>query len=480
MELTQTVLSPAAQYVRMSTDLQDYSVERQIEENQTYAQKHGLTIIETYKDAGFSGLKFESRPSLVRLIADIQTQRAKFSSVLIYDVSRWGRFQDTDESAFYEFMCRNAGISICYTSEPFSNDGDAISSIMKTIKRVMAAEYSRELSNRVTKAKAIVASKGFRAGSVVGLGVRRMMVGRKGNHKGLIETGDKKANASDRVILVRGPVEEVRAVQIAFDRYVNGGWNLKEIADDLNNNGFETPLGYPIHSDYVGRMLCKEYYVGDAVYGKTTKHLGSPTVCQPEDSWIVVENAYEPIVSRDLFEAARKKRGQAKKLLKLSDEEMINRLKRLLSERGCLTGDIIKHCPYTPHPTTYMEHFNGLLNAYRLVGFSASKHTSLKIKEAARLQRQNGYKKPASLSDVEMLRRLRRLFEEKGKLEARLINNCEYTPHSRIYARRFDSLLIAYELVGCLPHRCTNNRWKKNAGVHKENTVVLCNAKKSV
>jgi DNA invertase Pin-like site-specific DNA recombinase len=37
--------------------------------------------------------------------------------VLVYDVSRWGRFQDIDESAHYEFVCKQAGIKVAYCAE---------------------------------------------------------------------------------------------------------------------------------------------------------------------------------------------------------------------------------------------------------------------------------------------------------------------------------------------------------------------------
>jgi hypothetical protein len=64
-------------------------------------------------------------------------------------ISRWGRFQDIDESAHYEFLCRSARIPVHYCAEQFSNDGSIASSIMKTFKRTMAAEYSRELGVKV-------------------------------------------------------------------------------------------------------------------------------------------------------------------------------------------------------------------------------------------------------------------------------------------------------------------------------------------
>ncbi len=78
--------------------------------------------------------------------------------ILVYDVNRWGRFQDTDESAYYEFLCRRANLRVEYCAEPFNNDGGALAAIVKNIKRVMAAEYSREQSVRVHRAAMRLAS----------------------------------------------------------------------------------------------------------------------------------------------------------------------------------------------------------------------------------------------------------------------------------------------------------------------------------
>lgn len=66
--------------------------------------------------------------------------------ILVYDVSRWGRFQDADESAHYEYICKRAGIQVAYCAEQFENDGSPVSTIVKSLKRAMASEYSRERS----------------------------------------------------------------------------------------------------------------------------------------------------------------------------------------------------------------------------------------------------------------------------------------------------------------------------------------------
>ncbi len=102
----------AAQYVRMSTDYQQYSIENQAVVIGAYAQLHKLSIVRTYRDEGESGLKIKNRKGLTQLIADVQCGEADFGHILVFDVSRWGRFQDVDESAHYEFICKQAGIRV--------------------------------------------------------------------------------------------------------------------------------------------------------------------------------------------------------------------------------------------------------------------------------------------------------------------------------------------------------------------------------
>src|SRR5258708_2322411 len=136
----------AAQYARMSTEHQKYSTENQGDAIREHADRHGLGIVSTYADEGKSGLRIDGRNALKRLIADVESGAADFTTILVYDVSRWGRFQDADESAYYEYICRRAGISVQYCAEQFENDGSPVSTIVKGVKRAMAGEYSPELS----------------------------------------------------------------------------------------------------------------------------------------------------------------------------------------------------------------------------------------------------------------------------------------------------------------------------------------------
>src|SRR5437016_7338074 len=94
----------ASVYVRMSTEHQQYSTSNQMDMIREYAKRRGLEIVKEYSDDGKSGLNIEGRESLGQVIKDVQSGEAKFACILVYDVSRWGRFQDTDESAYYEYI----------------------------------------------------------------------------------------------------------------------------------------------------------------------------------------------------------------------------------------------------------------------------------------------------------------------------------------------------------------------------------------
>ena len=133
----------------MSTDHQRYSTENQSDAIRDYARRRGIEIVRTYADHGKSGLSVAGRDALQQLLDDVRSGRADFTSILVYDVSRWGRFQDADESAYYEYVCKRAGITVQYCAEQFENDGSPISTIVKGVKRAMAGEYSRELSAKV-------------------------------------------------------------------------------------------------------------------------------------------------------------------------------------------------------------------------------------------------------------------------------------------------------------------------------------------
>jgi DNA invertase Pin-like site-specific DNA recombinase len=197
----------------MSTEHQQYSTANQQDAIREYARRRGFEVVRTYADEGKSGLNVAGREALRAMIDDVHAGRADYKAILVYDISRWGRFQDADESAYYEYLCRRAGIEVQYCAEQFDNDGGPTATIIKSVKRAMAGEYSRELSAKVFRGQCRLIELGYRQGGPPGYGLRRMLVGQGGERKGVLSRGEREGLQTDRVILVPGPEEELEVVR---------------------------------------------------------------------------------------------------------------------------------------------------------------------------------------------------------------------------------------------------------------------------
>jgi len=137
----------AVKYIRPLTGHQQSSTDTQADRIKEYAEAQGMDIVRTYADEGKSGISTGGRAALKQLIADVEAGDVDFTVILVYDVSRWGRFQDMDESAYYEEICRRAGIQAAYCAEQVEHDGPPIATVLKSVKCAIAAEYKRELSD---------------------------------------------------------------------------------------------------------------------------------------------------------------------------------------------------------------------------------------------------------------------------------------------------------------------------------------------
>ncbi len=358
----------AAQYVRMSTEHQQYSTENQADAIRTYAERRGIEIVRTYTDEGRSGLNFGGRNAIKQLIEEVQRGKVDFTCILVYDVSRWGRFQDADESAYYEYICKRAGISVHYCAEQFENDGSPVSTIVKGVKRAMAGEYSRELSAKVFSGQCRLIEHGFRQGGMAGYGLRRRLIDQSGTPKHDLARGEHKSIQTDRVVLVPGPPDEVAMVRWMYRTFVEDGKTEHEIANLLNARGVPTDLGRFWTRGTVHQVLINGKYVGDNVWNRVSFKLKKKRVRNGPDMWIRANDAFEPIVDRDLFEAAQSIIHERSR--RLTSEELLNALRHLLEKRGYLSGLVIDEADDLPSSSAYQSRFGSLLRAYQLVGFT--------------------------------------------------------------------------------------------------------------
>jgi DNA invertase Pin-like site-specific DNA recombinase len=270
----------------MSTEHQKYSTENQAETIRQYAAARAIDIVKTYADEGKSGLSIDGRNALKRLIGDVEGGRANFETILVYDVSRWGRFQDADEGAYYEHICKRARITVHYCAEQFENDGSPISTIVKGVKRAMAGEYSRELSTKVFAGQCRLIELGFRQGGPPGYGLRRKLIDQSGAPKGELSRGEHKSIQTDRVVLVAGPDTEVTVVREVYRRFVEDLISERQIADDLNARGMTKETGLPWTRGTVHQVLINEKYIGNNVWNRVSFKLKKKRVHNHPDMWI--------------------------------------------------------------------------------------------------------------------------------------------------------------------------------------------------
>ncbi|MDX8542005.1 recombinase family protein [Mesorhizobium abyssinicae] len=428
--LTADLRTPAAQYIRMSTEHQRYSLENQIAAIAEYADLRGYAIVRTYSDAGRSGLSLKGRDGLKQLLGDVVTSQCTYSAVLVLDVSRWGRFQDTDQSAHYEFLCRDAGVAVEYCAEPFENDGSMVSSIVKNLKRVMAGEYSRELSAKVSRAKKQQARLGFKQGGQMPYGTRRLLVSKDQEPRFLLGPGEQKGLQTDRVVFVPGPAEEIGIVRRIFRMFVDRGRSMASIAKKLNEEGVPSTDGWPWSVGRVRTVLRSELMIGYYVYNRSTRRMRGPTRLNPPDLWIRTR-VMDPIVDTKLFAKAQREMGY-KRGYAFAKSDMIKSLRRLLREKKKLSSDIIDACPYTPCARSYGDRFGGLQVAYAMVGYES------RYRPGPRRR----------FSDEELLDGIRRLHAAFGHVTIALINADPDLPRAFVFMRRFGKMTTAYGLAG--------------------------------
>ncbi len=409
-----------AEYVRMSTEHQQYSTENQSLAIQEYAKAHEMEIVQTYADHGKSGLSLAGRVSLKCLLQDVKEGRADFEALLVYDVSRWGRFQDADESAFYEYSLKQAGIRLHYCAEPFANDDSLPSALIKTLKRTMAGEYSRELSVKVFAGQCRLIELGFRQGGPAGFGLRRHLVDQDRNFKQVLRDGERKSLQTDRVVLASGPASEIEVVQRIFRYFTQAGKSEREISEVLNAEGCHSDQRRPWTRASIHQILTNPKYIGSNVYNRKSFKLKRRRVVNPPEMWVLKAGAFEAIVPFQMFEEAHRIIEQRHK--SYTDDDLLARLRTLLDRTGHLSGFIIDESEDMPSSAVYAFRFGSLPRAYSLIGWSSGRdYAYLEINRKIRAQHRplvNGIVEQLEAAGATVSR------EQTNDL---LTVNCEYT-----------------------------------------------------
>lgn len=429
-----------AQYLRMSTDHQQYSLHNQSEYIKDYAEKNNMEIAYTYDDAGKSGVSIIGRHSLQQLLSDVEQKKIDIQAVLFYDVSRFGRFQNSDEAAYYSFLFERNGVDLIYCSEPIpTKDFPLESSVILNIKRSSAAYHSRNLSEKVFIGQVNLIKLGYHQGGMAGYGLRRLLVDENGIAKEILGFRKRKSIQTDRVILIPGPKNEIKIVNSIYDLFIDDNMPEFIIAERLNKQNIPAENGTLWTRAKIHQILTNEKYIGNNIYNKTSSKLKSRLVKNPKNEWVRCDKAYKPIISK-------KKYNKAQEIIQLrsvhlTNDELLEKLKQKLESNGKLSGFIIDEDDTGPSSSVYRTRFGGLLRAYTLIGYKPEHDYSyIQINEALR----------SFYSGI--------IEDFKGEI---LKSNCyidEYKYAPMLYIN--DELLISVLITKCTPMKSGKLRWK--------------------
>lgn len=440
----------------MSTEHQRFSLDNQRAAIAAYAHENGFEVVATYQDSGKSGLTLKARPALKRLLSDLLHDPLPFNAILVLDVSRWGRFQDADQAAHYEYMCREAGAPVLYCGEAFDNDGGAMATLVKQMKRVMAAEYSRELSAKVARAQRQQARLGYKQGGPAVIGTRRQVIDEHGRPKMILMPGQRKGMATDRVTFTHGPARETSIVRLVFDLYVTADLKISEVAAELNRRRRRRPNGQRWHYTNVLDILDKEIFTGTYVYGRVRNNLGARAAAPFEDQ--IRTSVMEPIVSREIFEAACAKRRLTRRLY-LSDEQLLEGLRRHAEQEKCISELTVRACTYLPGPGVFRRRFGSFTRALNAIGYKKPYRTRTDMR--------------LIYSDEDLYEALRRIHREKGLITQRIINADKNSPNAKYFRRRLGTLKGAYTKIGITSPPCVSRVYRNADGTALSKELLL-------
>jgi DNA invertase Pin-like site-specific DNA recombinase len=381
-----------AYYRHSAQNRQKNSIEIPRRQVREFAERNNIEIVCEYSDAGVSGLT-ANRPGFQKLLAHVQRsnkgKKKDLDKVLCLDVSRWGRFQKTDESGYYETLCAENGVKVIYIAhgdlkedkEDDNDDSfdDLAEDLGKPLDRVLAKRHSKELSKKVLRGTKKVSEDGYRAGAPAPYGTIRIEINDKGVAIGTMKPKQYKSNPNHRVKLTPDEGGNATVVRDIFDHFVSMGHTEKQIAALLSERNIPTPgeqnteasdkqnISASEKSKWgagtIRYILQNEQYAGSVVYNKTSSKLKTKLVHNLRKDWIVKPNCYEPVIDRKIFDEAQEIFNIRNK--RMSREEMLERIRFAFEKYNMLSYSLMKSLPDMPTRNEIIKAFGSLPEAFQ-------------------------------------------------------------------------------------------------------------------
>ncbi|MDR1563714.1 MAG: recombinase family protein [Oscillospiraceae bacterium] len=239
-------------YARYSSDNQrEESIEGQIRECKEYAEKQGITILNSYIDRALSA-KTDNRPEFQHMVKD--SAKHLFDVVIVWKLDRFAR--NRYDSAHYKAILRRNGVKVVSAKETIAEDSTGI--LLESLLEGYAEFYSAELSEKVTR------------------GLTENALKCKYNGGGLPVGYSTDSEQCYQLDTLTAP-----AVLDTFKKYDKGA-TVAEIVRWLNEKGIQPHRGKVMGIDSVKRMLKNRAYLGEYRYSKTIIPGGIPAIV-PQD-----------------------------------------------------------------------------------------------------------------------------------------------------------------------------------------------------
>lgn len=303
----------AALYLRRSTNevLQPDSLDAQEDILRVYAATNAMEVVATYADNS-SGRSVRGRTSFLRLVNDVRKDRA-FEVVLVRDVSRWGRFANIDEAAYWEFVFLLHGVRILYVQEAFGGDENSpYGDIMKSLRRMAAAEFSAEKSRLVQFGKYRAAKAGFYIGGDAPYGMTRVLVTKHGEPIQHLRPGERKALADHRIKLDVGDSEPAEVVRKIYHLCADENLDSVAISRALNKEGIPSPQGGTWQGAVIRKILTNPAYIGtSAAHFRASANFKAPQAVETRNAWPALVSAAVWERAQTQFTRRRSRRSPA-------------------------------------------------------------------------------------------------------------------------------------------------------------------------
>ncbi|UCB57049.1 MAG: recombinase family protein [Candidatus Omnitrophota bacterium] len=300
-------MKQAIAYLRKSTDLQETSLEQQKEKILLFAKQHSIKVIEFFAEEA-CGENVEGRPQFRKMIECCKL-KDDFQYVLVYDISRWGRFTNPKEAVYWEVEVERADKKVVFVSEGFKEDSIG-TSITNFVKSAEASEYLKNIRRQTLRGKIYNAKQGFWMGGRPPYGYNRALV--EGGKIGeVLPEGKEKGIKGQKIKLVVNK-QQAKVIKTIFVMFAKQGLSVRSIVEYLNQSPYAPPRGKKWTKSSLWRILHNDVYIGTLVYNRENIHKrNGKHKYNPKDKWVVVENSHQPIISMELWELIQARTRQA-------------------------------------------------------------------------------------------------------------------------------------------------------------------------